>query len=91
MVHNEQERVGMCMVVGIPKEVKDQDRRVSVQPNGVVELVHGGHEIVVQSGAGSGAGFSDEEYEQAGARVVSSAKGVFEAAGVIVKVKEPIP
>lgn len=81
----------MSAVVGVPKEIKDKEGRVSMQPDGVLELVHGGHEVIVQSGAGSGAGFSDEEYEQAGARVVSSVEEVFEAAGLIVKVKEPIP
>jgi alanine dehydrogenase len=81
----------MARVVGVPGEIKDQEGRVSMQPDGVVELVHQDHEVVVESGAGLGAGFSDEEYEEAGARVVGSADEVFEAADLIVKVKEPIP
>jgi alanine dehydrogenase len=81
----------MAVVVGIPKEIKDHERRVAMQPDGVVELVHHGHEVVVQSGAGAGAGFEDGEYERAGARVVSSAEEVFAASGLILKVKEPIP
>lgn len=81
----------MPAVVGVPKEIKDKEGRVSLQPDGVVELVHHGHEVVVQSGAGRISGFSDQEYEQAGARVVESAREVFEAADLIVKVKEPIP
>jgi alanine dehydrogenase len=81
----------LARVVGVPGEIKDQEGRVSMQPDGVVELVHQDHEVVVESGAGLGAGFSDEEYEEAGARVVGSADEVFEAADLIVKVKEPIP
>jgi alanine dehydrogenase len=81
----------MATVVGVPKEIKDQEGRVSMQPDGVTELVHHGHEVVVQAGAGAGAGFTDEEYSDLGARVVESAKEVFEAADLIVKVKEPIP
>lgn len=81
----------MPRVVGVPKEIKDQEGRVSMQPDGAAEIVHHGHEVVVESGAGAKAGFTDEEYEKAGAQVVSSADEVFEAADLIVKVKEPIP
>ena len=81
----------MARVVGVPGEVKDQERRVSMQPDGVAELVHHGHEVVVQEGAGEGSGFGNEEYEAAGARIAGSADEVFEAADLIVKVKEPIP
>ena len=80
----------MATVVGVPKEVKDQERRVSIQPDGVTELVHHGHEVVVQEGAGVGAGFDDEEYASCGARLVGSAEEVFEVADLIIKVKEPI-
>jgi len=79
------------MRVGIPKEVKDQERRVSVQPDGVEELAHHGHDVFVQAGAGVGAGFPDEDYARAGATLVDGPDGVFEAADLIVKVKEPIP
>jgi alanine dehydrogenase len=81
----------MPAVVGVPKEVKDNEQRVSMQPDGVAELVHHGHEVVVERGAGVGAGFEDEEYESCGGRVVGSAAEVFEAADLIVKVKEPAP
>ncbi|MGB3680903.1 MAG: alanine dehydrogenase, partial [Rubrobacteraceae bacterium] len=81
----------MPRVIGVPKEIKDQEGRVSMQPDGVAELIHHGHEVVVESGAGTKSGFLDEEYEQAGARLVGSADEVFEAADLIVKVKEPIP
>jgi alanine dehydrogenase len=81
----------MAGVVGVPKEIKDQEGRVSMQPDGVVELVHHGHEVIVESGAGQGSGFSDEEYEESGARIADGPDEVFEAADLIVKVKEPIP
>ena len=81
----------MATVIGVPKEVKDNERRVSMQPDGVTELVHHGHEVVVEAGAGIGAGFEDEEYESCGARVVGTPDEVFEEAGLIVKVKEPVP
>jgi alanine dehydrogenase len=85
------ERKAMATVVGIPKEIKDMEGRVSMQPDGVAELVHSGHEVLVQAGAGKGAGFSDEEYEEAGGRVVDGPDEVFETADLIVKVKEPVP
>src|SRR5918996_1760611 len=81
----------MARVVGVPREIKDQEGRVSMQPDGVVELVHHDHEVVVETGAGFGAGFTDEEYAEAGARVVDGPDEVFEAADLIVKVKEPVP
>jgi alanine dehydrogenase len=81
----------MATVVGVPKEIKDMEGRVSMQPDGVAELVHHGHDVVVQAAAGNGAGFSDEEYEEAGARLVDGPDEVFEAADLIVKVKEPVP
>jgi alanine dehydrogenase len=81
----------MARVVGVPREIKDQEGRVSMQPDGVAELVHHGREVIVESGAGLGAGFEDEEYEKAGARLVDGPEEVFASAELIVKVKEPIP
>jgi alanine dehydrogenase len=81
----------MSNIVGIPKEIKDSEQRVSMQPDGVTELVHHGHDVIVEKGAGVGAGFEDEEYESCGARLVGSAEEVFETAELIVKVKEPVP
>ncbi|MCA1738396.1 MAG: alanine dehydrogenase, partial [Actinobacteria bacterium] len=78
-------------VIGVPKEVKDNEQRVSMQPDGVTELVHHGHEVVVEIGAGVGAGFDDEEYESCGARLLSTPDEIFDAADLIVKVKEPVP
>lgn len=80
-----------ALVVGVPKEIKDKENRVSVLPDGVAELSHYGHRVVVQAGAGAGCGFSDAEYEAAGAEVVDTPEAVFAAADLIVKVKEPIP
>jgi alanine dehydrogenase len=85
------ERKAMATVVGVPKEIKDMEGRVSMQPDGVAELVHNGHEVLVQAGAGKGAGFSDEEYEEAGGRVVDGPEEVFASSDLIVKVKEPVP
>jgi alanine dehydrogenase len=85
------ERKAMASVVGIPKEIKDMEGRVSMQPDGVAELVHHGHDVYVQAGAGEGAGFSDEEYEEGGARLVDGPDEVFESSDLIVKVKEPVP
>lgn len=80
----------MSRAIGVPKEIKDSEQRVSVQPDGAAELVHHGHEVLVQEGAGAGAGFADGEYEEAGARIVADADEVFESVDLIVKVKEPI-
>jgi alanine dehydrogenase len=78
-------------IVGIPKEIKELEGRVSLQPDGVTELVHHGHAVVVEEEAGVGAGFEDEEYESCGARIMGSADEVFESADLVVKVKEPVP
>jgi len=59
-----------ALVVGVPREIKDNEKRVALTPDGVVELVHGGHEVVVQSSAGEGSRFSDDEYAGAGAKLV---------------------
>ena len=82
---------GMATVIGVPKEIKDMEGRVSMQPDGVAELVHHGHEVYVQAGAGEGSGFSDEEYKEADARLVDGPEEVFESSDLIVKVKEPVP
>ena len=78
------------LVVGVPKEIKDNENRVSVQPDGVAELVYNGHRALVEAGAGLGSRFTDAEYAAAGADVVDSADEVFADADLIVKVKEPI-
>lgn len=77
------------MLVGVPAEVKNSEFRVSATPAGVAELVAGGHEVLVQSGAGDGSAFADDEYRLAGALIVDTAAEAW-AAELVLKVKEPI-
>ena len=77
------------MKVGIPKEIKTLEFRVGMVPAGVRELVSDGHDVVVETNAGTGIGMSDSDYEAAGASVVATAKEVFEVSDMIIKVKEP--
>jgi alanine dehydrogenase len=79
------------MRVGVPREIKSEEYRVGLVPGSVRELVLHGHAVAMQSGAGHGIGFGDDAYAAAGATVVPSAAAVFEAADMIVKVKEPQP
>jgi len=77
------------MRIGVPKEIKTLEFRVGMTPAGAVELVHDGHEVIVETNAGLGIGMHDADYEAAGATIVGTAKEVFDAAEMIVKVKEP--
>jgi alanine dehydrogenase len=77
------------MLIGVPKEVKNREYRVGLAPGSVRELVHHGHNVLVETGAGAGIGFEDSAFAAAGARVVPGAGDVFAAAELIVKVKEP--
>ena len=77
------------MKIGCPKEIKIHEYRVGLVPAGVRELTSAGHAVVVETGAGSGIGISDEAYKAAGATVLPDAASVFAAAEMIVKVKEP--
>ncbi|MEK6682716.1 MAG: alanine dehydrogenase [Nitrospirota bacterium] len=77
------------MIIGVPKEIKDNEYRAAITPSGVSQLVKDGHRVLIQKDAGSGSGFSDEEYKDAGAEIIGDAKGVFDKAELIVKVKEP--
>ena len=77
------------MIIGVPKEIKPQEFRVGLVPSGADQLVKRGHRVVVEKQAGAGIGFSDREYEQAGAVLVDSHEAAFEAE-LVVKVKEPI-
>ena len=79
------------MRVGVPKEIKTLEFRVGLVPASVRELVHHGHQVFVETGAGGGIGFGDDDYRRAGATVLGTAKEVFEKAEMIVKVKEPQP
>lgn len=78
------------MLVGIPTEVKNNEERVAITPAGVHELTRRGHEVLIQSGAGVGSGFSDAEYQKQGAKLAADAESVWAAAEMILKVKEPI-
>lgn len=78
------------MNIGVPKEIKTDEYRVAVTPSGVQELCKEGHKVYVESDAGAGSGFSNEDYENAGAILLADAKEVFEISEMIVKVKEPI-
>ena len=77
------------MIIGVPKEIKDHEYRVALLPSAAYLLIQGGHRVLVQAGAGTGAGYPDADYRQAGATVVESPQEVFEAVDLIVKVKEP--
>jgi alanine dehydrogenase len=77
------------VIVGIPKEVKDNEYRVAATPEGVRELTRAGHEVVVEAGAGVGSSLPDEDFASAGAKILRDADAVFAAADMIVKVKEP--
>jgi alanine dehydrogenase len=79
------------MRVGIPKEIKNHEYRVGMTPASVAELISHGHQAIVETNAGSGIDFSDDDYRAAGATIASSAAEVFKAADMIVKVKEPQP
>ncbi len=79
------------MIIGIPKEIKDNEYRVAQTPGGVEMLVQHGHRVLVQAGAGEGSGFSDEEYRRAGAEILPDAASVWNQAEMIIKVKEPLP
>ncbi|HET9159588.1 MAG TPA: alanine dehydrogenase [Caulobacteraceae bacterium] len=77
------------MKIGVPKEIKVREYRVGLIPAAVGELVARGHDVLVETQAGSGVGFSDHDYAAAGAAIIASPQAVFEAAELIVKVKEP--
>lgn len=78
------------MIIGVPKEIKTAEYRVAVTPSGVEELKKDGHTVLVETGAGEGCGFYDDQYLKAGADIVDK-KVLFKKAAIIVKVKEPLP
>ncbi|MEW6237702.1 MAG: alanine dehydrogenase [Candidatus Omnitrophota bacterium] len=79
------------MIIGVPKEIKDHEYRVSITPAGAQQLAKVGHTVLVQEGAGKGSALSDEDYRQAGATLTASAGKIFAEADAVVKVKEPQP
>ena len=78
------------MIIGVPKEIKNNENRVALTPAGALELSKRGHEVYVQSTAGEGSGFADETYVQAGAKLLPTIEDVYAKAEMIIKVKEPI-
>jgi alanine dehydrogenase len=78
------------MIIGVPKEIKNNENRVALTPAGTQELVKLGHTVYVQNTAGVGSGFSDDEYAKAGAKMIANAAEVFSLAEMIIKVKEPV-
>lgn len=78
------------MIIGVPKEIKNNENRVALTPAGTQELVKNGHTVYVQAMAGAGSGFPDEQYVAAGAQIIANAADIFAKAEMIIKVKEPI-
>ncbi len=79
------------MIVGVPKEVKTDEYRVAMTPVGVDELTRGGHAVLIETGAGSGSGISDDQYAQHGAEIVPDGTVIWNRSDLVVKVKEPLP
>ena len=77
------------MIIGCPKEIKPQEFRVGLTPNAAREAIANGHEVLIESNAGTGAGFDDQQYLEAGAKIIDTAEEIFATAEMIVKVKEP--
>ncbi len=78
------------MIIGVPKEIKNNENRVAVTPSGVVEFTKRGHEVYIQSTAGEGSGFTDDQYVEAGANILPTIEATYDKAEMIIKVKEPI-
>jgi alanine dehydrogenase len=79
------------MIIGVPKEIKEQEHRVALLPSAAYQLIKRGHKVVVEKNAGAGAGYPDRDYEAAGATMVDDHEAPFAQAELIVKVKEPLP
>ena len=79
------------MKIGCVKEIKNNEFRVGMTPDNAKSYVNAGHEVLVEVGAGLGSGFTDEEYVAAGAKMIDSAKEVWDSVEMMVKVKEPLP
>ena len=79
------------MIIGVPKEIKNKEDRVAVTPSGVETLVANGHKVIIETNAGIGSGFDDEQYREVGATIYNSAENIYLEAEIVVKVKEPQP
>jgi len=78
------------MIIGVPKEIKNNEYRVVVTPAGVKSLVNKGHQVIIEKDAGVGSAICDEDYVKAGAKIINNAKDVFANSEMIIKVKEPL-
>ena len=78
------------MIIGVPKEIKNNENRVGVTPAGTLELIKNGHTVYIQDEAGTQSGFANEEYVAAGAKILPTIEDVYQIAEMIIKVKEPI-
>lgn len=83
-------RGGLVMIIGIPKEIKNNENRVAMTPAGVISLTKMGHRVLVEQNAGLGSGFTDAAYAEAGAELVAEARTVWDQANMVMKVKEPL-
>ncbi|KYD24067.1 alanine dehydrogenase [Geobacillus sp. NFOSA3] len=79
------------MIIGVPKEIKNNENRVAITPAGVMSFVQAGHTVLVEKDAGIGSGFTNEDYASAGAQIIDQAQDVWAKADMIMKVKEPLP
>src|ERR671932_441254 len=79
------------MIIGIPRELKEDETRVSTTPSDVAEYVRRGHRVLIETSAGVASGFGDGEYEVEGGTIVPTHAAVFEQAELVIKVKEPVP
>jgi len=79
------------MIIGVPKEIKNNEKRVALTPHGAGELIHLGHTVYIQENAGNGSGFSCSDYKKVGVKVLSDIKDIYSKSDLIVKVKEPQP
>ena len=78
------------MKIGVPKEIKPQENRVGLTPESVKSLTSNGHEVLIENNGGFQAGFDNEQYQSAGAKIIHSAEDIYNDAEIIVKVKEPL-
>ena len=78
------------MLIGVPKEIKKNENRIALLPVGAATLIQNGHKVVVETNAGAGSSFSDEDYKKAGAEIANTPEEIFANADMIMKVKEPI-
>jgi alanine dehydrogenase len=79
------------MIIAVPKEIKQQEHRVALLPSAAYQLIRRGHEVLVERGAGAGAGYPDSDYAEARAELLSDHETLFERSELVVKVKEPLP